>query len=144
MNRFFKYYLGLMVTLLFAACGPENDNGSTGGGNNSPSPQSYTQSVTLPASGGEQVFTLSDLRSPVSDVDSTPSWLEISPQYYSTGSPTIKLKYEENIELETRDCVITVLASSGDKVILTVTQHAAEVKRGIENIHNTQTNQQAY
>lgn len=145
------YLLSLTAIFVLAACGGGGGGSSTGGGGNSGAssgggnaPQTYTQSVTVPATSGEQVVTLSNLKSSVSSVGNAPSWIVISPQYYTSGAPTLKLEYQENTATTKRDCKVTVLASSGDKVVLTITQQASEVKSGIDDIHNDPTDQPAF
>lgn len=155
MKRIMSYTLALLVMVAMAACGggSGDDSGGSGssggntgggGGGSTHTPQTYTQSVTLPAKGGEQVVTLSNLSSAVSSVSNTPTWLVISPQFYSSGAPTLKLEFQENEETTERSCTITASASSGDKVVLTITQQAVETKTGIDDLHNEDTDQPAY
>lgn len=151
MKKICIYLLSLTAIFVLAACGGGGGGSSTGGGGNSGAssgggnaPQTYTQSVTVPATSGEQVVTLSNLKSSVSSVGNAPSWIVISPQYYTSGAPTLKLEYQENTATTSRDCKVTVLASSGDKVVLTITQQASEVKSGIDDIHNDPTDQPAF
>ena len=142
----------LMCMLLLAACGGGDDSGSSSGGSGSTGgsdgpttyPQTYSQSVTVSAKGGEQIVTLVDLSTAISSVGNTPDWLVISPQFYTSGAPTLKLEAQENTETSERNAVVSVLASSGDKVSLTVVQEAGEDHTGIDNIHNEQTDQPAY
>lgn len=155
MKRIELYLIALLSILVFAACGGD-DGGNTSGGNGGGSytPKSYTQSVTLPVKGGDMTVTLSNLSSAVSSVSSTPSWLVITREYYSSGAPTLKIGYEENKEGQERKVTVTVTASSGDRVALTITQQATggsggggtqeDVKKGIEDIHNEYTSQPAY
>ena len=157
MKRIELYLIALLSIFVLAACGGGDDGGNTSGGNGGGSytPKSYTQSVTLPATGGEMTVTLSNLSSAVSSVSSTPSWLVITREYYSSGAPTLKIGYEENKDGQERKATVTVTASSGDRVALTITQQATgggsggggtqeDVKKGIEDIHNEYTSQPAY
>lgn len=141
--------LALICLLAFAACGKDEkttttNGGGGGGGGSAPTSQSYSQSVTIPAQKGEEVITLLNLSSSVSSVDTTPSWLVVSPQYYSSGAPTLKLEFEENTEAEERSCTVTIYASNDDKVNLTITQKGTEEKTGIDDVHDQQTDQPAY
>ena len=144
------YLMALLSLFVLSACGGGGDDAggsggsSGGGGNDGHAPQAYTQSVSIPATSGEQVITLSSLNSSVSSVSSSPSWLVISPQFYSSGAPTLKLEYQENTETQERKAFVTVSASSGDKVVLTVTQQAGERKDGIDDLHNDKTDQPSY
>jgi len=150
MKRLEIYLIVVLGIFFLAACGGGGDDGgSTGGsgggtGGGSYTPKTYSQSVTLPAKSGELVITLSDLKSAVSSVSSSPSWLVISPQFYSSGAPTLKLEYQENTETTERVVSVTVLASSGDKVVLTITQQAGEKKDGIDDLHNDKTDKPSY
>ena len=151
MKKICIYLLSLTAIFVLAACGGDDGGNSTGDGGNSGgssgggnAPQTYTQSVTVPATSGEQVVTLSNLKSSISSVGNAPSWIVISPQYYSSGAPTLKLEYQENTLTTARDCSVTVLASSGDKVVLTITQQASETKSGIDDVHNDPSDQPAY
>ncbi len=151
MKKICIYLLSLTAIFVLAACGGDDGGSSTGDGGNSGgssgggnAPQTYTQSVTVPATSGEQVVTLSNLKSSISSVGNAPSWIVISPQYYSSGAPTLKLEYQENTLTTARDCSVTVLASSGDKVVLTITQQASETKSGIDDVHNDPSDQPAY
>lgn len=150
MKRLEIYLIVVLGIFFLAACGGGGDDGgsSSGTGGNSGGgshiPKTYSQSVTLPAKGGDMVITLSDLNSAVSSVSSTPTWLVISPQYYSSGAPTLKMEFQENTETEERKTSVTVYASSGDKVMLTISQQADEKKDGIDDLHNNQTNQPSY
>lgn len=150
MKRLEIYLIAVMSLFFLAACGGGGDDGgSTGGsgggtGGGSYIPKTYSQTVTLPANSGELVITLSDLSSAVSSVSSSPTWLVISPQFYSSGAPTLKLVYQENTETQERKTSVTVLASSGDKVLLTITQQAGEKKDGIDDLHNDKTDQPSY
>lgn len=155
MKKICIYLLSLTAIFVLAACGGGGeDSGNTGGGSGNSgggsssgggnTPQTYTQSVTVPATSGEQVVTLSNLKSSISSVGNAPSWIVISPQYYSSGAPTLKLEYQENTLTTARDCSVTILASSGDKVVLTITQQASETKSGIDDVHNDPTDQPAF
>lgn len=145
-----NYLVALLSLFVLSACGGGGDDAggsggsSGGGGNNGHAPQTYTQTVSIPATNGEQVITLSSLNSSVSSVSSSPTWLVISPQFYSSGAPTLKLEYQENTETQERKAVVTVSASSGDKVVLTVTQQAGERKDGIDDLHSEKTDQPSY
>lgn len=152
MKRTVLYLFALLAMFAVAACGggdgPDTPSGSGGGGGGgeqpSSYPQTYSQSVTIPATAGEQVVTLYDLSTAVSSVGSTPRWIVVSPQYYTSGTPTLKLEFEANTNTEKRECTVTVTASNSDKVLLQVTQAAAEVKKGIDDVHDEQTDQPAY
>lgn len=156
MKRIELYLIALLSIFVLAACGPDNPvntNGGNGGGNYTP--KSYTQSVTLPAKGGDMTVALSSLSSEVSSISNTPSWLVITREYYFSGAPTVKFGFEDNNDGQERKAAVTVTASSGDKVVLSITQQSAgggsggggtqeDVKKGIEDLHDEYTSQPAY
>ena len=150
MKKSIFYMVALSSMFLLAACGGESSS-STGGtdgitDDDRTPPKTYTQSVSLPATAGEQVVTLSDLNSAISSVSGASSWLVVSPQFYSSGAPTLKLEYQENVGTTARSCTVTASASSGEKVVLTITQQSENEDdgNGIDNIHNETTDQPAY
>lgn len=158
MKRIELYLIALLSIFVLAACGGgDDDSGNTSGGNSGGNytPKSYTQSVTLPAKGGDMTVALSSLSSEVSSISNTPSWLVITREYYSSGAPTLKFGFEENKDGQERKAAVTVTASSGDKVVLSITQQSAgggsggggtqeDVKKGIEDLHDEYTSQPAY
>ena len=156
MKRIELYLIALLSIFVLAACGGGDDGGNTSGGNGGGNytPKSYTQSVTLPAKGGDMTVALSSLSSEVSSISNTPSWLVITREYYFSGAPTVKFGFEENKDGQERKATVTVTASSGDKVVLSITQQATggsggggtqeDVKKGIEDLHDEYTSQPAY
>lgn len=149
-----NYITVFMVIFMMAACGggsddpqsPLNPGGDNGGGYPA---KVYTQNITISSQGGEQSMTLIDLKSAISNIGSTPDWLIITAKQYSSGSPSIKLEAEENQATSERKAEVIILATSGDKVVLTVVQQAAddgnpEPGTGIDDPHNEQTDQPAY
>lgn len=138
----FRIFIALLVCILMtSACGG-------GGGSDDPqSPQNgYNQSITLSAYGGIQEVTLNGLNSAISSIGSTPSWLVLSPLLYSSGTPSIKIEFQENTGKDERKCNVTILAVSGDKVTLSITQQASgqQGDTDIDGIHNNTTSQPAY
>ena len=161
MKRIELYLVALLSVFVLAACGGGDDGGSNpsggnsgGNGGGSYTPKTYNQSVTLPAKGGDMTVALSSLSSEVSSISNTPSWLVITREYYFSGAPTVKFGFEENKDGQERKATVTVTASSGDKVVLSITQQATggsggggtqeDVKKGIEDLHDEYTSQPAY
>ena len=107
-------------------------------------PQSYTQKIVLPSSASEQEVTLNKLHSSIASVDNPVSWLTVETQAYSSGSPRIKLRSTDNALEAERKCNVTINASSGDKVVLSVTQQGVPEGTGIDNLHGSQTDKPAY
>lgn len=143
------YIITLLGMMIIASCGSDNED-DKGGGKGSESnyvPQTYTQSVPIDANGGTNSVKLNDLSTSIKSIDksgeSSTSWIAISIETYTSGAPSILLKVEENNTTSERTCEVTVIATNGDKVQLTVTQEAG-VPKGIDDIHNNSTDQPAY
>ena len=109
-----------------------------------PEPQSYTQNIELPSNASEQIVTLNKFSSSITMVENSASWLTVEPQVYFSGSPKVKLRSTDNIERTERKCNVIITASSGDRVILSVTQQETSEGTGIDNLHGTQTDKPAY
>lgn len=157
MKSIYVYIAVIVSVCMMAACGGGGGDDSQSplnpGGDYGNSAKFYYQSITVTAQGGEQSMTLIDLKSAISSIGSTPSWIVISPKQYTSGSPSIKLEVEENKTSSERKCEVTIIAASGDKVSLTVTQQATngdsgggnpETGTSIDDPHNEQTDQPAY
>lgn len=134
MKNIRQYLLASIALLMLTACPSDSE----------PEPQSFTQDVTLPSKGSEQVVTLIQLQASVATVENPVSWLTVETQAYSSGSPRIKLRSTDNIIEVERKCNITINASSGDRLILSVRQQGAPKGTGIENLHSSQTDKPAY
>ena len=88
--------------------------------------QTYRQAVTLPATQADTVVTLSDLKSAIGSIEGGEAWLTVTKQPYTSGAPNVRLTATVNENDEPRSSVVTVTATSTDKVLLTVTQQKAE------------------
>lgn len=147
MKNFKIFLLALFSVLALLACGGDDDKG---GGTPldpiTPEGKTYRQSVTLDAQGAEQTVTLSDLKSKIDDVEnSNTDWLTVLQSTYTSGSPRIIVRATERTETTVRSGIVTIIAVSGDKVILTVTQQGAEEqKTGIDDSHDVPTDKPAY
>lgn len=106
--------------------------------------QTYTQNVALPPNATEQVVTLTQLQTSISMVENTVSWLTVESQAYISGSPQVKLRSINNPAKEERKCSVSITATSGDKVILSVTQQGGYEGTGIDDLHESQTDRPAY
>lgn len=148
MNKKVIYIIVLIGLSLFTACGGDNDSDNTGGGSGKPDtpaaqPQTYQQSVNLTAIGVEMIVKLQNLSSAIRSVENCPVWIVITPQTYTSGVPSIKLEAQENKVPEERLCEVTIVATSGDKLILTIIQQACTTT-GIDDAHDEPTDQSAY
>ena len=133
------YIIAIICVLFLTACGPGPEPEPSPSPN---PPKTYSQSATLTAKGDAQKVTLNNLNSSISSVNNTANWLTATPQYYTSGHPQIELQATENTTGSERKTEVTVLASSGEKVVLTVTQEAAPA--GIDDMHDEKTEKPAY
>lgn len=129
-----QYIFAGMAILMLTACPSDPESES----------QSYTQEITLPSTASEKLVTLSQLQTSIATVENSASWLTAEPQSYSSGSPKVKLRSTANTAKEGRKCNVTITASSGDKVTLSVTQQGAAEGAGIDDLHSSQTDKPAY
>lgn len=147
-NKILSLLMTLAVMCVLSACGGDD--------NDEPSPlnpvesegRSYQQAETLPAEDADKTVTLTNLTTAVKDFEYYSDWLTVSRQSYSSGSPTLHLTATDNVKdgetTSARSCTVTVTATSGDKVLLVVTQEGVERKTGIDDSHDMPTDQPAY
>jgi hypothetical protein len=145
------YMLVSIAVLLFAACGgssSDDEGGSTPAGSTSPNGQTYQQSVTLSATDADKTVTLNKLTSAIQTYSGGADWLTVLKENYISGSPALRLKATNNERdgetTQARSCNVTIVSTSGNKVILTVTQDGAERKAGIDDSHDVVSDQPAY
>lgn len=133
MKNIRQYLFAGISMLMLAACS----------GDSEPEPQTYTQDIALPSNATEQIVTIDKLSSSIATVENTATWLTVEPQAYSSGSPKVKLRATANTAEAERKCNVTVTATSGGKVILSVIQKGNLVSE-IEELHGSQTDKPAY
>ena len=96
----------------------------------------------------DKTVTLTNLKTAIKDIEYNADWLTVIKQTYTSGSPSLRLTATANVKdgesTNSRSCTVTITANSGDKVLLNVTQQGAERKTGIDNPHDTPTDQPAY
>lgn len=145
-TKHFKIFLLVMIVVLtITGCGSDDKKEESPINPVTPEGQTYEQSVTLDTQGTQQTVTLNDLKSKIDDVKNTNTWLTVLIGTYTSGSPNIVLSAEENTSTQTRSGNVTITSTSGDKVILTVTQQEAEEqKTGIDDSHSIPTDKPAY
>ena len=129
-----QYLFAGIAILMLTAC-PSDSESET---------QSYTQDITLPSYASEQLVTINQLQSSIATVKNSASWLTAEPQFYSSGSPKVKLRATANTAKAERKCNVTITASSGDKVTLSIIQQGTSDGAGIDDLHNSQTDKPAY
>ena len=116
--------LAFMAIFTLTMCGGDDKNDVTP--EEKPTlPVTTTRTVQIGWERGQQTYTLSDLKSDISNIENTSSWIRVNPLSYGSGSPNVQLDYEEN-DGDERSCVITFTDTNNNKVLLTVTQ----VKKG--------------
>lgn len=137
------YIKVLLVLIAFSSCGG-SEGDSTPATNNPP--VTYTQSVTLPASETEQSVVVSSINKAITTIENSSNWLTASPESYTSGNPRVRLFATKNTSTTERSCNIILHASSGEKVVLIVTQSGtgSSGDNGIEDIHDETTTQPAY
>lgn len=146
MKRISIFCIALLGLMMVVACGGDNDN-YTIDPSSPDDPQLYSQSEVMEAKGGDITVKLNSLKSSVSNIAYGSNWLTVTKQSYTSGAPTLLLTASENTETTERQCEVMVTASNGDKVKLTVTQKAKESqedKTGIDDTHESETDQTAY
>lgn len=108
-------------------------------------PQTYQQSTTFTSwEAGSQSVKLSNLNTAVKQIDmeSGVDWLTVDRENYTSGAPSVKLTVTANEDTKERATTVTITAENDDKVVLTATQ--AGHTYGIDDTHNTESNQSAY
>lgn len=141
----FSLLLVAVAMMVLAACGGDDKEEESPLNPVTPTGQTYKQSVTLDVLGTQQTVTLTDLKSKIDDVANSADWLTVLISTYSSGSPSLVVSAKENTDTKTRSCTVTVTAKSGDTVLLTVEQEAAEEqKTGIDDSHDIPTDKPAY
>ncbi len=131
-----------VATIVLAACG-----GGDGGGSSSdpinidPTGKTYTAELELPAEASAQTVNLDKLTSAISTIQCSESWLTVTQQAYTSGSPQVNLSWTENTTDNERKCIVTVTTSTSEKLIISVTQKAKAVDTG--ESHDTVTDQPA-
>ena len=133
MKNIRQYILAGIALLMLTACPSDPEP--------IPEAQTYTQSVELPPSATEQEVTLNGLNTYIATVEYSSAWLIVKKLSF-TGSAKVKLQTTLNMSKDERKCDVIVTSSSGDKVILSVTQQGNP--EGIDDLHNSQTDKPAY
>ncbi len=113
------FAIALMCTMLLTSCG---GGGSDDGGGSSSRPSTYYMDINMESAASSQTVVLSNLKTNVSTAISSASWLTPSRQAYASGSPKITIEATANTASSSRNCTVTVTATDGNKVIITVIQ----------------------
>ena len=125
--------------LLFVACHHHHDD----------EPAIFERSLDVPATKGSQTYTVSDLKRSIDSISSTDTtWLTVTKKPYGSVSPKVELSYEEITGIK-RSAVVIFRDNESNQVNLTVNQAGKtdsppEQENGIEDPHDTVTDQPAY
>lgn len=140
MKRLLTAWLMLM---LIVACGGGND-GDNGGGEETAAGKTFSQSVTLPATGAEKVVELTGLTAEISSITGAAAWLTVLKNGETANS--VKLVATDNDGVESRRCVVSIADKAENTVALTVTQEMNEslIEVDIDKSHDLPTDQPAY
>ena len=138
MKKINLYLMAGIAMFILAACSGEPDSEQV------PVAQTYTQNIMMPSNASELLVTLNQVQSSVTTVQHSVSWLTVETQAYSSGSPSVKLRTIDNTSKAERKCNVTITVTSGDKVVLAVTQQGSSEGTDIDDIHNSQTDKPAY
>ena len=113
------FAIALMCSMLLTSCG---GGGSDDGGSTPSRPSTYYMDINLEATASYQTVVLSNLKTDVSTAVSSASWLTPSRQAYTSGSPKLTIEATANTATSSRNCTVTVTATDGNKVIITIIQ----------------------
>ena len=150
-NKIFTLLLAFVAMMTLSACHDDKkEPSSLNPVDPTPEGQTFQQSVTLPEEKADMIVTLDSLESAikVDGLEYDADWLTVVKQTYTSGSPSLRLTATDNVKdcesTDARSCMVTVTATSGDKVLLSVTQEGSERKIGIDDSHDIPTDQPAY
>ena len=150
-SKIFSLLLAFVAVIALAACGGDDNSDSSPLNPVGPEGRTYQQSVTLPAQGADKTVSLTDLSTAIREMEEATDWLTVMKQSYTSGVPRVRLTASDNTNgnaaTTERKCVVTITATSGDRVLLVVTQEGYEPeapKTGIDDSHDIVTDQPAY
>ena len=136
------FAIALMCTMLLTSCGGGD---SDDGGGLSSKPSTYYMDVIADASAiSPQTIELSNLNTNVSTAVSSVPWLNVSRESYTSGSPKITIEATANTATSGRNGTITVTATDGNKVIVTVMQKGTSQTSGLPQTNDEVSDQQPY
>lgn len=130
-----------MCTMLFTSCG---GGGSDEGGGTPSRTSTYYMDVNLDAGVCSQTLVLNNLNTNVSTATSSASWLTLTRQSYTSSSPQIIIEATANTSASSRNCTVTVTATDGNRVIITVIQKGTSQSTGQPETTDEVSDQQPY
>lgn len=140
--------LALVGSMFVLSCGG-------GGGDDEPEPapkpptpssgRYSTQTCEMPALASETTVTLSGLSSAISKTSGAATWVTVSQETYTSGSPKVRVMTTDNLKDEIHQQEFTFIAAK-DTVVLTVRQKALDISDGgdVKNSTNIPSDQPAF
>jgi len=101
-----------------------------------------SQSVSFSADQQTKNVKLTDLKAAIDQVEESSSWVTVTPQSYSSGSPSVIITVTANSLTSSRSATVTITDTNKNRVNLTVSQEGISNK--INVIHNGTTDRPAY
>ena len=106
-------------------------------------PRQLSLGLTMSGNAAEEDFTLDILKKAIKSIDYSATWLSVQQNAYTSGAPSVKITVQANPTADPREATVSIIATNGDQLTLTVTQEG-KISDSIEDIHNTETDQPAY
>lgn len=140
------------MTLLSCGGGDDSDGPTppTPPSPNQPTPTAKGKFLTmtwdLPAKASEETLSLTGLNSSISEMagaSQSASWLTVTKEAYTSGTPKVKLKATENLQTSRRSAYIVFVAAN-DTLALTINQAVYQSGTDVNNPNDTPTDQPAY
>ncbi len=102
-----------------------------------------TQTCNMPADASESIVKLQGLTSKITSKSGSISWLTITEQPYTSGTPEVLVACKQNLQTNPRSVDVLFLASN-DTLMLTVRQGVYTSGTDVNDPNNTHTDQPAY
>lgn len=135
------FAIALLCTMMLTSCGGGGGSDDGGSANRT---NTYYMDINMDASASSQTIELSSLKSNISTATCSATWITLARQSYTTGSPKIMIEASANTSASSRNCTITVTATDGNKVIITVIQKGTSQTSGQPQTNNEVSDQQPY
>ena len=138
--------IALTAILTLTACGGSDDPDDSYTPQPQPKGKYLKQTHDMPADASESTVALNGLSSAISRTThvGTASWMTVTSQSYSSGTPRVTVACQQNLETTARSHDVVFIAAN-DTVLLTVNQAAyAGGGTDVNNPSDTPTDQPAY
>lgn len=137
MKHIILYLFAFVGCLALTACGSDGPEDITPDYTG----KEYTETYSIPAEGCNTTYSLKNLSSKITTISTTPDWLTISKQAYTTGAPGINITAKANTAKDERKCTVVITTDKGDKLTLTLTQAGAKQEEGKEDDKDEEDNE---